>query len=134
STHDGEGAWLAVGQSRGSIHLVELCLTVFEAPFDDDFGQLSKCKREVGEACVGLDDMLHIDAEQFLVLETIQGLLTSSVVLDAVHGTIERCFQGGARCDEGCVTILVKQRHEMVVLAAEKILPEKVAGAEQPRQ
>src|SRR5690349_19622278 len=133
-THDGERAWLAIGQSGGAVELVELCLTVLQAAFDDHFRQLSERLREVGKARVRLDDVLHVDSEQFLVLEAIQGLLPSGVVFGTVHGTVESLFEGGTRRHQRRMAIIVKQRHEMVVLAAEKVLPEKIAGTEQLRQ
>src|SRR5690242_6163267 len=59
-THDGKGTRLAVRQSGGTVDLVELRLAVSQAAFNDHFGQLSQGEGEVGEARVGLDDVLHV--------------------------------------------------------------------------
>src|SRR6185436_12161160 len=39
-----------------------------------------------------------------------------------------------ARRDKSRVTIVVKQWQEVIMLAAEEVLPEKIAGAEEPGQ
>ena len=107
------------------VDLVEFRLAVFQASFDDHLGQLSQSEGEVGEARAGLDDVFHVDTEQFLILEAIQCVLPSSVILGSFHDAVERLAERRARRDERRFTIVVKQRQEVIMLAAEEVFPEK---------
>ena len=94
----------------------------------------SQGEGKVGEARAGLDDVFHVDAEQFLILEAVQRLLPPSVIFGSFHDAVELLAECRLRLDEGRITIVLKQRQEMIMLTAEKVLPQKIAGAEQPGQ
>ena len=98
----------------------------------DDFGQFGQREREVGQAGAGFDHVFHVDPEQFLILEAGSSASFAGLVgLSAVHEAVEFLPQRRLRFDERGIAVMLEERQEVAVLAAEKLFPQKIAGAEQ---
>lgn len=127
---DGKGAGFLVRQLRGTVLFLQFGLAVAQAAAHDDFGQFGESEGEVGQAG-GFGHVFHVDAEQLLILEPVQGFFSGLVGLGLVHELVEFLPQRGLRLDERGIAVMLQQRQEVAVLAAQEVFPQKVAGAEQ---
>src|SRR5436853_1933457 len=128
---DGEGAGFLVGEPWVSIQLIQLGAAIRDAPFHDDLRQLRERERKIREIGRGLDDVFNVDPEQLTVFKPVQGFFSRLVCFGASDQMVELFPEGCLRLDQGCIPVIRKQWEEVVVLAPEKVLPQKVAGAEQ---
>ena len=131
---NGGRAGFLVGQARCAIELGQLGLAVDEASLHNHLGQLRDGEREVREARRRLQNVLHVDAEEFLVLEAIEGLFARRIGLDLGDDAVQLLSQGDLGLDEWGVPIIFQQRQEIHVLPPEKVFPQKIAGAEESSQ
>ena len=128
---DGKGAGFLVGEPWVSIQFLQLGAAIRDAPFHDDLRQLRERERKVREIGRGLDDVFYVDPEQLTVFKLVQGSFSRLVCFGASDQMVEFFPEGRLRLDQGCVPVIREQWKEVVVLAPEKIFPQKVAGAEQ---
>ena len=82
----------------------------------------------------GVDHMLHIDAKEFLVLESIQRLFARLLRFGFGHQAVEFLAERRLRLDERRVAVVLQERQQVAMLAPKKIFPQKIAGAEQAGQ
>ena len=131
---NGERAGFLVGQARCAIELGQLGLAVDEASLHNHLGQLRDGEREVREAGRRLQNVFHVDPEEFLVLEAIEGLFARRIGLDLGDDAVQLLSQGDLGLDEWGVPIIFQQRQEIHVLPPEKVFPQKIARAEESSQ
>ncbi len=75
--------------------------------------------------------MFHVDAEKLTILKTVQCRLPPIAGFLAVDLTIEGLAKRSSGSDERRIAIVLQEREQVAVLATEKVLPEKITGAEQ---
>ena len=122
------------GKHRLAVGLLQLGAAVCDAPLHDDLGQFRERERKFGKIAGGLDDVFHVDPEELPILELVQGLLARLVRFGARDEPVEFFPEGGSRLDEGRIAIFREEGEEVAMLAAQKVFPQVVAGAEEPRE
>ena len=71
-----------------------------------------------------------IDAEHFMVFELIERLFLGLIGAGSSHDCVQLFVKRLFRFDQRGFAIILEERQQVVVLAAQKVLPEKIAGAE----
>ena len=124
----------AIRQQRRAMHRRQRSRTQAQRSRHHHLGHIPQLAGELAELCNAALDVAHVDAEHLAVLEVVQGRALRSAVRLRLQAGSQLGGQLRMRA-RSCQRLLVgHQRQQVVILQAQKVLPQKIAHAQQAHQ